>query len=114
MPPYVSPAYLKAMGYITQADMEARLEAFAEVLGKAMADGVNNPRKKRLDALEADSARTLKEGGVWDAAKQYRPGDVVSAHNALFVCKNANSGQRPGTATAMWRMMQKADRDGGK
>jgi hypothetical protein len=110
------------------ARLEKQLNVLPEVLGRAMGmvqRDVATALGARLEALEArepvsvplPSMVEVGRGpavyfeGVWDAAKSYRPGDMVTHAGAGWIALSAMAaGVRPGDGPTAWRLAVKAQR----
>jgi hypothetical protein len=66
------------------------------------------PMGEPLDELvrEAESGPVLRWRGLWDEDITYRPGEVVCANSALWVCGAPGTTSKPGTS-AGWRLVLK-------
>jgi hypothetical protein len=54
----------------------------------------------------------LRWGGIWDAQRPYRKGDVVAFSGSLFVAEMGSTSLRPGKGAATgWRMILRAPYD---
>ena len=61
----------------------------------------------RVAALEATG---VKYRGVWQAADEYRRGDMVTHDGSVFHC-NADTRAKPGNGSTTWSLAVKHGRD---
>lgn len=105
---------------MTKDDLETIAEGFAELLlGKSKRA---NPKavdafvlllnevidlNERMTSLEATG---VKYRGVWQAADEYRRGDMVTHDGSVFHC-NADTRAKPGNGSTTWSLAVKHGRD---
>jgi hypothetical protein len=85
------------------------------MLARANAEALR-PFIDRLKALEAEVAElkarpTLKYMGGFNAAMEYRPGDIVTHAGNMFHCNVANTHERSGTSGS-WTLCVRKGQDG--
>lgn len=81
------------------------VEAVHAYVAKAMSE-----RDKRLDALKNKQGESLADmyRGGWGPNNDYRRGDVVNHHSALWLCMSSTT-KAPGS-TSEWRLLIKGVR----
>ena len=68
------------------------------------------PLLERIDALEQQRS-AMKYVGVWEAGREYKPGNFVTDKGSLFHC-NSTTRQRPGDGSRDWTLAAKRGADG--
>src|SRR5262245_55055265 len=89
------------------------LQQIADVLRprlKALADE-NAALRARVEVLETRPVG-LTYAGVWEPTKSYARDEGVTCSGSLWICLTGNTGMRPGTAPAAWRLAVKRGADG--
>jgi hypothetical protein len=82
-------------------------------VAKAMVDGAVRHMKAQLEPLEARirelESGALHDAGVWDSAKEYRSGALVSYRGSGWIAKAGSKGVKPGSADGLWRLAIKKE-----
>ena len=89
----------------TQELGQSIVAAMRAFVAKALSE-----RDKRIEALEASQTQTLADAyrGAWQPNNDYKRGDVVNHHSALWLCMD-NTSKSPGSSSE-WRLILKSTR----
>jgi hypothetical protein len=85
-------------------DIEARAQATLAAL-RGYIDPALDDLHKRIDDVAAAVADAMRYAGVWQDAREYRPGDVTTHSGALWIA-NRETHSRPGQ-NGDWKLIQK-------
>jgi hypothetical protein len=93
--------------YLTVRAVEPLMGAVAETV-KAHIENIVRPLEQRITELEARPS--LKYSGVFDAGRQYGPGEFTTFRGSLWHCNETTHGETPGTGTK-WVLAVKHGKD---
>ena len=80
-----------------------------EQIVQAVADGLRPVLRKLEERIaELEKRPMLEDAGVWQERAVYRPGQVTTYKGSAWVCRQANSNERPGKSD-VWRLMVKSE-----
>ena len=89
--------------YITPEYLDARLDEFAEMIGRAVGELV----MPKIDALE-QSKIGVRDVGTWTAGRSYAEGDVTTHRGSMWTALHDFPGKPGGGPPSGWRLSANA------
>ncbi len=98
---------------VTRTFLEKLMAGVMKGIGAAVNERVGK-LEERITELEK-RPRGIAYRGVWDASKEYSPGDAATSSGSLWIAKIHNRDHRPGADLGVaWTLAVKRGADGGK